>query len=440
MRHVQRPAKPQPVAYWNHLLSVAAGAFTAPTFVLFQKLVWAWIMYPGRHTVTHLIDPEDGHAHDAYHRLLRAGVWTLESLWRVVLLQSVVTLLPHGGIVRLALDDTLFHKTGPKVNGAGIFRDAVRSTMNKVVYARGLNAVVLALLVQPPWGGEPLALPISYRLHRKDAARTYVELAEDMLREVARWLPEKYRFKLVCDGAYSSLAGVDLPRCHVTSRMRRDAALYEPAPAREPGRRGRPRKKGERLPTPQQMAAHASQQDWKLTRVSLRGKLVQRLLLCRTVLWYENCPWRLLQLVIVRDPQGKEQDDFFFTTDLAAKPEDVVSEYAERWAIEDTFRNTKQFLRGEDPQCWKHHGPERVVGLSFWIYSLVWLWYLQVWGDKPSWTSMPWYPNKRTPSFKDALAVLRTALWQHRILAKSGQRPHMPKIVELLIRALARAA
>ncbi len=61
------------------------------------------------------------------------------------------------------------------------------------------------------------------------------------------------------DGAYASLCGAGLPRVEVTSRMRRDAALYEAAPPRT-GKRGRPRLKGERLPTPPELAAGASKQ------------------------------------------------------------------------------------------------------------------------------------------------------------------------------------
>ena len=37
-------------------------------------------------------------------------------------------------------------------------------------------------------------------------------------------------------------------------RFRLDAALYEPAPPRPPGQKGRPRKKGKRLPTLQHVA------------------------------------------------------------------------------------------------------------------------------------------------------------------------------------------
>jgi len=82
-----------------------------------------------------------------------------------------------------------------------------------------------------------------------------------MVREVAEWFPD-YRLTLMADGAYASLAKRNLPRTALYSRMRRNTALYTEAPARQPGQRGRPRKKGTRLVS------------------------VQR------VLWYEPCPDR----------------------------------------------------------------------------------------------------------------------------------------------------
>lgn len=115
--------------------------------------------------------------------------------------------------------------------------------------------MVLTLRVRPPWGGEPLGLPINVRLFRKGGP-THNELAQAMLEEVAGWLPE-HRFVLFGDGAFASLAAVELPRTQVVSRMRRDAALYEPAHPRT-GKRGRPCKKGERLPFLQALAAAAN--------------------------------------------------------------------------------------------------------------------------------------------------------------------------------------
>ena len=84
----------------------------------------------------------------------------MSRLWQKMTLILVARLCPKG-IVTLALDDTLFHHSGRKIDGAGYWRDAVRSTKKKVVTAWGLNLVVLTLQIQPPWGGEPLGLPIN---------------------------------------------------------------------------------------------------------------------------------------------------------------------------------------------------------------------------------------------------------------------------------------
>lgn len=424
---------------WETVLGACAVVFTQPSFVLFQLLLGGWVLCPGRRTVTRMIgvvDPDGAHAHDAYHRFLRAGAWPMAALWHTLVGVLVPRLAP-AGVLRVDLDDTLFHKAGRKIEGAGTFRDPIRSTARKVVYALGLNVVVLTVRITPPWSGEPLGLPVNVRLYRKGGP-SHLELGTAMLRELATWLPGR-DFALTCDGAYAALAGMELPRTHVTSRLRRDAALYLPSPPRKPGQRGRPRKKGRRLPSPEHLARRVIH-GWVPTTVDVRGKPVERLLFCRPVLWYHVCPHRLVLLVIVRDPRGKQPDDFFFTTDLNASAAAVASQYAGRWAIEDTFRSTKQTLGGEDPQTWKDDGPERAAALSFWIYAAVWLWYLKVYGTKPSWPTLPWYPKKCTPSFADALAALRRTLWRQRISANSSSEPLSPKIRDSLIEILARAA
>ena len=237
-------------AEWDALLRACAAVFTRPSWALFWTLVSAWVLCPGRRTVTRMIgvaDPEGAHAHDAYHRFLRAGVWTMAELWEALVRLLVPRLVPTG-VLHVDVDDTLFHKAGRKIAGAGTFRDPIRSTARKVVYALGLNVVVLTLRFTPPWGGEPLGLPVNVCLYRKGGP-SHLELAAAMLRALAGWLPDRL-FALTGDGAYAALAGMDLPRTHVTSRMRRDAALYLPPPLRKRGQRGRPRKRGRRLPSP----------------------------------------------------------------------------------------------------------------------------------------------------------------------------------------------
>ena len=59
---------------WAQLLTSVAEAFTRPSFELFRELICAWVLCPGRHTITRmisLVDSEHARAHDAYHRLVQ---------------------------------------------------------------------------------------------------------------------------------------------------------------------------------------------------------------------------------------------------------------------------------------------------------------------------------------------------------------------------------
>jgi hypothetical protein len=203
------------------------------------------------------------------------------------------------------------------------------------------------------------------------------------------------------------------PEVQLASRMRRDAAVYEMPPKKRPHTLGAPRKKGKRLPTPEAMALRIGKQQWKKNTV---------------------------MLVICRDPDGIEPDDFFCTTGVNLYARYVVESYAGRWSIEDTFKNTKQSLGAETPQSWKKYGPERIAHLAFLLYSLVWLWYLQTQGTKRTWKVVPWYPQKQTASFTDALASLRRMLWRKRIISKTDKSSVHSKIITTLIDVVAVAA
>ncbi len=104
-------------------------------------------------------------------------------------------------------------------------------------------------------------------------------------------------------------------------------------------------------------------------------------------------------LVIVRDPGGRSDDEYLFSTELDAAVETVARAYADRWAIEETHRNCKQFLGAEDPQCWHRQGPERAGALSLFIYSLVWYWYVVVHGGRPAGNGTLGTRKPRLPSW-----------------------------------------
>ncbi|HEX5267670.1 MAG TPA: transposase [Acidimicrobiales bacterium] len=424
---------------WKALLASVGGVFTSPSHSLFIELVSAWVIAPGRRTITAMVavmDPAARAAHDAYHRFVRAGAWSMDALWAAL----VVAVVAHvgSGPVHLLIDDTLLHRPGRKVEGAGVWRDAVRSSGKTVVFARGLNIVVVAVRIAPPWGGMPIALPVGVALHRKDGP-TLIELAESLVRVLAERVPER-PFVLCADGAYASLAGRGLPRTTVVSRMRRDAALYE-APPPPTGKRGRPRTKGDRLATPPGLVKALRPKDWTRADIEWRGRRETRLVWSRPVLWHRVCPKAMVLLVVVRDPDGKEPDDYFFTTELRMAPGRVASIYASRWAIEVTNRDAKQVVGAHEPQSWADQGPARAGALGLWLHGAVWLTYLTATGTRePKMTERDWYPGKATPSFADAMAEVRRALWRERISPRSGPTVLTPKMTTVLLDALATAA
>jgi len=219
--------------------------------------------------------------------------------------------------------------------------------------------------------------------------------------------------------------------------MRRDASLYNLCPKRKCPDRGRPRKRGAALPKLKSIALHVRK--WKPITFIARGKTVKRLVYSREVLWYNVSKTPVL-LVISRDPSGKEREDYFFTTDVEMKPAEVLASYADRWAIEDTFKNTKQHLGAEQLQTWARQGPERAAALGLWLYSMVWLWFCQQPSAKRTFRIPLWYASKTTPSFADALRALRKVLWRQRIIMMFGDYAVHDKKYQFLLEALDPAA
>ncbi len=82
--------------------------------------------------------------------------------------------------------------------------------------------------------------------------KTLTDHARHMLAQVRRWLPNR-QIGVAADSSYAVLellaaAAALVQPVTIVTRLRLDAALSDPAPPREHGKKGAPRKKGERQP------------------------------------------------------------------------------------------------------------------------------------------------------------------------------------------------
>jgi hypothetical protein len=404
---------------------------------------------------THIRDTPQFKHFCSFHRFFSQARWNLDDLGRCVF----PLLLPFCGSVLIgAVDDTLARKSGRHIWGAAMHHDPLRSTKVRPVFSFGHSWVVFSLHLSFSFAPHKVwALPILVRLYRKKKAkpapgrngklerkqtgyatakqyRTRPELALEMIRIVANWIPQR-KLRVLGDSEY---AGGSISRhlpanVELISRMVMDAALFEPAPAKSASR-GRPRKKGNRLANPTQMANNASLR-WTKTTLPLYGRKVKVWYKSLDALWYSSAGQRLLRIVVVRDPSGRRRDDCFFSTDLTMRPTEILTTFSWRWSLEVCFRDVKQLLGFEDPQNRVSTATQRTAPFIFYIYDLVLLWFATSGHQQHNQPLLqrPWYTRKATVSFEDILRTLRHATWQERIFSDPALDAHTRKLLKPFI-------
>src|SRR5947209_3658214 len=214
-----------------------------------KRTVTSCLRIPGLSRERHFVN---------YHRVLNRAGWSGLEASRL-LLRLPVTRFASAGPLVLGIDDPIERRGGKRIQAKGIYRDPVRRSHSHLVKASGLRWVSLMLLAPVPWAARPWALPFltclapseRYAQKRRKRHKPVLAWARQMILQTQRWLPDRDLI-VVADSAFSALEWLHvLVRRGITviTRLRLDAALYEPAPFRPPGTNGRPRKKGKRLPT-----------------------------------------------------------------------------------------------------------------------------------------------------------------------------------------------
>ncbi|OYV84718.1 MAG: hypothetical protein B7Z73_14910 [Planctomycetia bacterium 21-64-5] len=430
--------------------------FSRPTFWRTQLLVVAAVLTTGQRTIANLLRTlgvlVPGQA-STYHRVLSQAHWSGLQV-ATLLLRFLLRHLGPSGRIRLVGDDTVDEHRGQKVYGKARHRDAVRSSKNYTAFRYGHKWVVLAVLVSFPFAQRPWALPVLIALYRspeEDRRRgrphkTPAELMQLLLRIVLRWFPQR-QFVFAGDSGFgshgmASFAARQRGRLSLVSRFVADANLYDLPPSSAPNRRGRPRQKGSKQPSPQAVVAGAKRQ--RLT-VGWYGGGRRRVEVVSAVgQWYKAGEGLVaVRWVYVHDRTGTHRDDYLYSSDTQQTAQEIIEAYTGRWNIETTFQEVRAYLGLETTRGWKRETVLRAAPCLFGLYTLVSLWYWQL----PACAKADWgvmWAGKKVMTFSDAITAVRRWLWSDWIFATGGHDQAFAKLPnalqEVLLLALAPAA
>ena len=422
--------------------------FRLEVFQTFQIMIAGWIVCLGPHTISEVWQATGLAAkrhHDTAYAVFHSAVWEWDDLG-MVLATLILTHLIPGGVVWLVVDDTLCHKRGARVAFGGIFLDAVLSSKKHKTLRFGLNWVVLGVAVPLPFRKDRyFCLPMLWRLYHKKGKAGHQSrplAAADLARKLAEANPQRI-FWLVGDSAYINAAMLrDRPdNLEMIGPLHWRAALFTlPEPPQE-GRKGRPRKKGDRLPTPKAMIEDTATYPAEMqTIVFPKVARELRIQVIGDVLWYRGCKDQPVLVVLVRDPSGQWRDEALVATNPTVSAEFVIQGYCRRWSVELAFFDSKQHLGLHDPQVWSERSVERAHPMAWFVASLTILWYCLE-GHKGSHVhrDRPWYKSKVTPTFTDMLGALRLQMWEHEIFGATGEETPSPECLRMLLHRLSAA-
>jgi DDE superfamily endonuclease len=432
---------------FTSVIGVFAPVFSRPVWQHVKVLMTGAVLAPGKRTVTAILQIMGRSAapdFQTYHRVLNRAVWSPLKASRLLLRLLVAVFIPRGVVV-LGLDDTIERRRGEQITAKGIYRDPVRSSHAHFVKVSGLRWLACMVLTPLSWADRVWALPFltvlcpSERFYeqRGRGHQTLTERAWQMIRLVVRWLPGR-EVAWATDSSLAALELLDkvatLPRASVITRLRLDAALYDPPPPRKPRTKGRPRLKGKRRSTLEAVLADERTQWTTLIVDQWYGEGPREVEVATdTAVWYHTGkPPVAIRWILIRDPHERFKPQALLSTNLDYTPEQILLWFVRRWTMEVTFEEARAHLGMETQRQWNDRAIARTTPALLSLYSIITLnAHLLIEKGMTSVRSTAWY-RKTRPTFSDAIALVRRQLWEHLHFSTSQQETDMIKIPRAL--------
>jgi hypothetical protein len=441
----------------SSLLLTFRCCFSAPTFQTFAALVSGLVASPGRRTVTGMLIGAGMSRvwhHSRAHRFFGVARWNVDQVGLVLLRLIVNRLLSEDAEISIGIDDTLFRRSGRRVHGAGWHHDGSAQGPSKNRVSWGNCWIIAGVIVDLPFLNRPVCLPVAFALwraaavgkrrkasttgrgakttgHKRDSGPMSGDpegskqaVASRLITMIAAACPGR-QIHVVADAWYAGMDGAPgagqgacrhrgLPAgVTLTSRLRVNAGLTAIAPL-TPGRAGRPKRKGDKIGTPKDLANRADT-IWTAAQTRRYGSTTTVTIAETLCLWYGVYRSRTVRVILLRNADTTTGYNLaLITTDLTTPATKIIERYASRWSIEVAIENAKQHTGVGEARNRTTTAVHRTVPFGLITQSLVYLWYAEHGHDPNTITQRrhqaPWYRTKTHPSYQDMITKLRRTL------------------------------
>lgn len=279
------------------------------------------------------------------------------------------------GKILLAADDTIYGKSGTKIEGAAThFDHAAKQNSSKYIWGHCRVATGILSMIKGRWAFLPLLQDnyVPKKQLKKGKGLTKIELTIRHIQQIAddfknrdillacdSWFGVKTLVKAICD---TSRGG----SVHILSRLRINSSLYQ-LPQLKKGGRGRPKKYGERISSVATLAA-ALKASTKIAKIFMYSK--NREVQYSETIVMSKALQRKIKIIFVYRKNGFAFP--IFTTDLELSAVKAIEYYAARWKIEAGFKELKHELGALDNQSRKKNAVENHFNLTCTAMTLVW--------------------------------------------------------------------
>ena len=364
--------------YFQDYFSNASKPTACNLFLLVISILTLDIFRSVRFAHSHVISRLSGTSLNAFYYTLKTDAYD-HSVWNDVTVSKAVRAVPRpleGQPIFLSIDDTMVEKFGRHFELCSKLYDHAAHNGSNYLNGHCMVSLLLSFPVYRDGKILYLSVPVGYRLWDKEKSK--LALAAELVAQAMKAIGLRRQVILLCDSWYPKAEVAALveqfENLEMVCNARVDTALYGLAPAKT-GKKGRPKKRGDRIHLEKIVLSEPQSGDWLIGMVPVITNLWKGKVVYALVTAPKNGKGSRRLFLCTADPRtiSFDWENSADKTACSYGAENVfylpLAWYGLRWNIEVSYYEGKTFWSMEEYRIRSKEGIERLVNLISLSYS-----------------------------------------------------------------------